>query len=297
MAFQLLHSENLASITISTPVLSPAEAEIHVTFQFEGEVTRPELRGRLMGPRSSHTTTVEIAYPFRALAKTEQPSNNVVTGRVVIPEPSFWSPSAPFLYQGPIEVWADGKPLARLQVSHGLRMLQLGASGLRWNARQVRVRGRRVSQASEEQALAWHQAGLNTWLIQADQHASMLCELADRLGFFVLIEPGRDADLAPLAALGEHVSCMGWVVPQALFQEEHSQQRLTELVRLRRQVLGMIGVDPTNQTGIAEASFLLLTHHQLSDWQHIQVPKLVRLREGEETTLEPAEGLLGYVCE
>src|SRR5205823_26348 len=67
MAFQILHAENLSALAVSTPILNPAEAEVHFAFDLREEVQRPELRGRLTGPRCPYATTVEIAYPVRPL--------------------------------------------------------------------------------------------------------------------------------------------------------------------------------------------------------------------------------------
>jgi hypothetical protein len=100
--------------------LSQAAAEllIHVDFPNDpGPAT--ELRGRLMGPRSPTTGTVEVAYALRPLPPTsELPGRR--SARVVIPEPNFWEPASPFTYRGPVEVWESGTKRMELPVEIGL---------------------------------------------------------------------------------------------------------------------------------------------------------------------------------
>src|SRR5262245_48142127 len=124
---------DLESVTVRNRVLNPAEAELWITAVPRDLLSVMELRGRLMGPRCSYSTTVEVAYPLRPLPR--QPDNpRQLIARVVIPEPSLWDPESPFLYQGPVEVWKDGNRWCETQLSHGLRQYHLGPRGLRWNS-------------------------------------------------------------------------------------------------------------------------------------------------------------------
>jgi hypothetical protein len=134
MAFHIIDSVGLESCEIRQAVLNPAEAELHVLFRLTQPVLGAELRGRLHGPKCVYSTTIEIAYPPRPVLRAGHDESRTFLGRIIIPEPSLWDPVAPFLYEGTLELWAEGRPLAKVQVSHGLRSYQLGIRGLRWNS-------------------------------------------------------------------------------------------------------------------------------------------------------------------
>src|SRR5262245_35614132 len=88
------------SLDILTTRFDPAEAEVSITVAPQEFAEGLSLRGRLMGPRSPHVETIEIAYYLQALP----PSEDQLRARVVIPEANLWSPKTPFLYDGPVEL-------------------------------------------------------------------------------------------------------------------------------------------------------------------------------------------------
>src|SRR5688500_9271975 len=87
---------------VATHRADPADAELRVVVRTERITPTTEIKGRLMGPQSAFASTVEIAYPFRELARSDH-----ILLRVLIPEPSWWTPSTPLLYEGPLELWQD----------------------------------------------------------------------------------------------------------------------------------------------------------------------------------------------
>src|SRR5438105_1995799 len=121
------------AIEVRNRLLNPAEAEVWISARAEGRVGEFAVRGRLLGPRCVYASTVEVAYPLRPLSR--EPDALGATARVLIPEPSFWDPESPFLYQGPVSVWQGDRLCFEGQVSHGLRHCQLSPRGLRWNGR------------------------------------------------------------------------------------------------------------------------------------------------------------------
>lgn len=84
-----------------------AEAELWITVVPEQLTPTTELRGRLVGPRCSGTSTVEIAYPLQPLPHPAETTNGLIA-RVVIPDPLTWEPQRPYVYEGPVELWQDG---------------------------------------------------------------------------------------------------------------------------------------------------------------------------------------------
>src|SRR5205085_9081719 len=95
-----------SDIRITVRRLDPSEAELWVT--------APEpIAGRFMGPRCRYAGTVEVAHYLRPLPPgTAAPLNSQ---RVIVPEPSLWEPTTPFVYTG---VFQAGD--ARLTLPYGL---------------------------------------------------------------------------------------------------------------------------------------------------------------------------------
>src|SRR5919204_1388628 len=97
-------SNSIRRVEVRNRSLSPAGAEVWVSVIPERRTPATEVIGRLVGPRCRYATTVEVAYPFRPFPRPVEGLPGL-TRRVVIPEPSFWEPASPFLYQGPVELW------------------------------------------------------------------------------------------------------------------------------------------------------------------------------------------------
>jgi hypothetical protein len=113
-------TNRIIGVSVINHRLDPHETELRVHVDVENLTPATEVRGRLVGPRSAVSSTVEIAYPLR---EVERSSNQVVL-RVVIPEANWWQPETPFLYEGPVELWQDGQRCDRREVSHGIRAKQ-----------------------------------------------------------------------------------------------------------------------------------------------------------------------------
>ena len=101
----------IQSLTIFPIRMSPAEAALSVTVEFDEPVEHYELRGKLVGPRRAGFTTIEVAYPLRGTR------DNPLSLTGVIPEPNFWSVETPYRYDGVVELWQagvkrDSKPFA-----------------------------------------------------------------------------------------------------------------------------------------------------------------------------------------
>ena len=196
MSNRILH----AGLSIRSP--SPCQAEIFLTVEPE-RLEGSEARGRLMGPRCQHASTVEVAYRF---GHVPAPPGRLAL-RAFIPEASLWSPQAPHLYAGPVELWQDGQRLDSRPLRLGLRAFALGPRGLRCNGRLLVLRGRSVGRLDDDAALALRAEGID--LLVADVAQARVWEIADRVGFAVL---GRAHGEIP-AALAEHPSCLGWLLP------------------------------------------------------------------------------------
>jgi Glycosyl hydrolases family 2 len=203
-----LMANRIRSVEIRNRVLNPAEAEffVHVVPERASEIT--EIRGHFRGPVCVYASTVEVRYPLQTLASREESLRK----RVIIPEPSWWEPATPFLYNGTIELWEDGKLCDGVELRHGLRVLRRRENRLLLNGRVFHVRGTCYHRQSRADLVRAHQDGINTLLVPVASRHSEVWKLADELGFLVIVEVedvGQDASL--IASLAEHASSFGRV--------------------------------------------------------------------------------------
>jgi hypothetical protein len=182
--------------------LDPHETELRIHVKLDQLTPATQIKGRLMGPRNVYASTVEVAYPLREVER----GTHIVL-RVVIPEPSWWEPMTPFLYEGPLELWQDGLHCERRVISHGINRVQLTSKGLQLNGKPIVLRGKAVeSPLTDDEAKTLHDEGVNLIL---SPWSDALADIADRRGLFFLV---RSQEL-PVRFLLQYASVLGWVVP------------------------------------------------------------------------------------
>jgi len=95
-------------LTVQQKRLSPADAELWI-FAHVAELSDAiQIRGTLSGPYCAELQTIQIAYPIKRIHPPGF-ADNVWIGRILIPEPNLWTVETPFIYQGNVELWLDGK--------------------------------------------------------------------------------------------------------------------------------------------------------------------------------------------
>jgi hypothetical protein len=195
--------------------LHPASAEVWVRVEPEEPAAGLELRGRLMGPRCRYSNTVEVSYPLRPL-KQSPPGLTGLLARVVVTEASLWDPESPFYYEGPVELWQDGRCVDRATVRHGLRQAVIGPRGLIWNGQPLTLRGRSAERLpSDAEAQAWRADGVNL-LLAAPEAA--FWDLGDRFGFVLLgrLRSAEDEARRLPIERAAHPCHLGWLLEAAL---------------------------------------------------------------------------------
>lgn len=274
--------------------LDPAEAEIWLSVLPERLTSTTQVRGRLMGPRCPYASTVEVAYPLREHSR-EYESTGIprLLLRVIIPEPSWWDPQSPFLYQGPVELWQNGQRCDSVQLSHGLRTLKVGPQGLRCNGRLLPLRGVAREQCSEEDARQLHQAGFNTLLVSATAGAAGLWDISDRFGFFILGRLTNEADFGRVKQLAPHDSCLGWVLSPELWRDPLVALCLPHPVSVRQELIGL-ELDQRPSGPLPERiHFVACPEELLPELGAIDLPKIVLKRKAGDAG--PAPGILGWI--
>ncbi len=206
-------SNRILGVQVRDRSLDPAQVELWLTAETEHVSATTELRGRLTGPRCLYAATVEVAYPLRPFVRRPEGLNGPAA-RVVIPEPSLWDPEGPFVYQGTIELWEDGRRCDQVPLRRGLRRVLLGPGGLRVNGRALFLHGRPVEQFDETQAGPLRNSGCNLLFVPGRAAAERVWDYADALGFFVLGWLNELDDVTPgcTAGMADHPSCFGWLL-------------------------------------------------------------------------------------
>jgi len=95
----------IVSLDIEPGRASQASADFVIRVNLDGPAAGCAVAGRVVGPRCPGVSTVEVAYPLVEVAR----SDTAVSLKCVIPEPSLWTPEAPFLYAWSIDVEVDGE--------------------------------------------------------------------------------------------------------------------------------------------------------------------------------------------
>ncbi len=99
--------------------LDAVEAEIQIKVSPEFISDRTEARGRVVGPRCTRASTIEIAYPLREQSRRLEPGPEIVL-RAIIPEPCLWDEESPFLYQCVVELREQGQRCDERSLDYGL---------------------------------------------------------------------------------------------------------------------------------------------------------------------------------
>lgn len=296
-----MHMENrIESILIFDMRLDPMEAEVWLSVAPERVASTTQIRGRLMGPRCPYTSTVEVAYPVREHSREyESEGFPRLKLRVLIPEPSFWDPQTPFLYEGPLELWQSGQLCQQVQVKHGLRVTRMGPRALHLNGKPLKVCGMRRNTCTEQQAKVLHGKGYNTLLTSAVEDES-LWDMADRWGFLVIHGLREREDLKRVAALKEHTCCLGWLVAQGPHQEELLAAALALADPARGHYVG-IEMNVPLKMPASGISFLACEAENLHASAQVPLPKIVLVPPREEDAAEPtfaeSAAVLGWISE
>jgi hypothetical protein len=98
----------IEQLTIQQKRLSTAEAELWVFVHVPEKISALQIRGNLIGPFCPNAQTIQIAYTIKPI-RPAGVADNILVGRILIPEPNLWTAETPFTYEGNVELWDDGK--------------------------------------------------------------------------------------------------------------------------------------------------------------------------------------------
>jgi len=263
-------TNRILDVVVLNHRLDPVETELRVHVKLENLTPATEIRGKLSGPRCPYATTIEIVYPLREVGRAGH-----IELRVVIPEPSWWDPQSPFLYEGAIELLQDGVSCERCAIRHGMRRLQLTAQGLRLNGKPYLLRCKFVQPTFPALNLKrLRDEGLNTLVTTVDDSGLALWDSADRIGFFVLgmtDEVGRFLEFRN--NLANYPSNFGWIFNRADFLAGLSDDDTRAM---------FYGVNTSARSSPPNADFLVCLDSELAWLEDVALPKLIVAKQMPE---------------
>jgi hypothetical protein len=101
-------ANRIVDVQVAIRRLHPLEADVAVAVTVDHVKPSTQIRGRMVGPKSEKTSTIEVAYPLTPL-RHETGQRPDLAARVVIPEPSLSTPELPYTYDAIVELWEDGE--------------------------------------------------------------------------------------------------------------------------------------------------------------------------------------------
>ena len=160
-----------------SPLLAEStDSEARLRFQPQSDCDIVEIAGRLHGPRCEYSRTLSAEYPLRQIAGVAE---------VFVPEPCYWTPSLPFLYELSLAIRTGDGKVREYSQPVGLRRWAAAGANFRLNGRRTVLRGASVDTIAPEQLADVHLA--EATLIVLNPNAA-LCAAASRLGVSLIAD-------------------------------------------------------------------------------------------------------------
>jgi hypothetical protein len=276
--------------------LTPTEAVCLFGVYPERVTNRTEVRGRLTGPRCPYATTVEVAYPLRE-SHREYESLGIphISVRGIIPEPNFWDPVSPYLYQCRLELWQGGECCDRAERTLHLKEFKLGPRGLRWNGYLLTLRGVKRETNLEEEASTLRQSGHNTILTSVTPETLHVWDSADRLGFLMIGRVSDKRGVGLAGGLRGRPSGLGWLVTTEFLDDEFLGTGARGVLHADGALVG-VELDEVPPKPLPKfVSFVACPEASVRSLVGLELPKLVFGPIPESRTLPPPGRILGWI--
>lgn len=166
-------------------------ARVYVEYSAH-DATDCEIVGQVVGPRCEYAKTLPARMSLRM-----QSGGNVIRAEAIVPDPCFWSPRMPQLYDVQIEVRCGDKIICSAERPLGIRRLgprgeSLFLEGTRWVMRGVSEGTLPESDANDTELLqSCHDAEAALLISDASDE---LLESASRLGTLLLVQVTGSSD-------------------------------------------------------------------------------------------------------
>jgi hypothetical protein len=162
--------------------LSPAVARVYARW---GEIERPDFSvlGTLTGPSCEYAATLPAVSQF-----VDRGPGGPPLAEAIVPEPSFWTPEMPHIYQAELKLLDGDQIVATDSRIFGLRPLGAASGRLRLDGRNYVLRGATMDEGNVGDLAAWHESNVAAVV---KRPSDRLCEAASRWGVLLVAELER----------------------------------------------------------------------------------------------------------
>ncbi len=258
--------------------LNPQEAYVYVRFEAGEQFSSLRLAGHITGPRSRLTRTLPATVALRDLG----PGPHQLA-RAIVPDPCFWAPGAPYLYDVQVDLLQGRTVVAQSQHTIGLRRCGVQGSQLRLESQPWQIWGASGVSLDEAACWQWREAQLAMFL--ADPVDSV-CEEASQEGV-VIVAVSKAATAAGVEREVRRLSRHASVPIIALGTDPHAGDQLRQLAP--NTLLAQCVPDDSAWQPAEWADLLIRdtadTPSDASEWSQIELPQLLRCRTTPSTTL------------
>lgn len=151
-----------------------------------------QLSGTLSGPHCKYADTLPATYAF-----TNRGAPSWVSAEALVPEPCFWTPQMPQLYDAEIELREGGRVVAQAKRIFGIRRLGTGRHTLIFDGKPWVLRGVVADELLHTELADWNDAQMAMCVRNPND---ALCDAASREGVLLVAELGQ-ADVGEIVRL------------------------------------------------------------------------------------------------
>jgi hypothetical protein len=179
---------------------SDALCYVYAQFPAPSEGSGWQLRGTLRGPSCTISATLPATHSF-----VPQAPGGSLLARAVVPEPSFWTPEVPHVYQAEIRLMQGEREVACVDRLFGIRTLGAASGKLIYGGKRWVLRG--VGYDEVLPAADWNTWHASDTAAMVDNPSDAQCEAASRAGVLLVAhlrtsESGHLARLSRWPAVG-----------------------------------------------------------------------------------------------
>lgn len=178
--------------------VTPNRATVYARLQDVSATPGMTLSGFIRGPHCLYSTTLPATIRLADAGPGE-----TLLARAMVPDPCYWSPELPFLYDVHVELKRNGEVLASVDRVFGMRNFAVRGQFLYLNGKRWTIRG--AKQAPETDLAAWHDEPLAMYCPTPPSDA--FCDEASRVGVLLVVQAPQDPDAtAELQRLARHAA-------------------------------------------------------------------------------------------
>jgi hypothetical protein len=185
----------LANLEVFFGEANQAAARVYARLAVDDACPECELQGRVIGPTCAFTRTLSATIrmtpkPLDSDSASADQSRNVpLLAEAVVPDPCFWSPELPFLYEVHVDLLRRGEVLGTAERSIGIRRLGVVRRKLVLEGRVWVPRAIQADEVIDGSIADFKSAGA---VMCVQDPTDSLCEEASRLGVLVAAQLSQE---------------------------------------------------------------------------------------------------------